>query len=282
MAWLPSMIDVPMGLGDHLQELRRRLVVPLVVVFVIFIGAFAFQNELKQLMVQPLKHAIRIVGPEKAMKVGLVGSQADYEAIMDKPLRCLTVLSIAESTTTAVKISISAAIAVALPVILYQIWHFVAVGLTRKERRLAFLFVPLGVIFFYTGTVFGYFFGLPYFYAWLIEFTAGDETAVYQLRQADYVEDFTTWTVSFGLIMDIPWLVMVLVRSGMVTPQQIGKARRYVVAGNLLLAACLSPTTDLFSLTALFVPMQVLFEAGLFASRFMVPRKAGDDGARAA
>ncbi|MBA2481320.1 MAG: twin-arginine translocase subunit TatC [Planctomycetes bacterium] len=272
MAWLPSMIDVPMGLGDHLHELRRRLVVPLIVVCAIFIGAFAFQNELKQVMVQPLKHAIRLVGPQTAMAVGLVRSQAEFDEILSKPLRCLTVLSIAESTTTAVKISLSAAIAVALPVILFQIWNFVAVGLTRKERRLAFLFVPLGVIFFYAGTLIGYFFGLPYFYAMLINFTATDQTAVYQLRQADYVEDFTTWTVSFGLIMDIPWLVMVLVRSGMVTPQQIARARRYVVAGNLILSACLTPTADLFSLVMLFIPIQLLFEAGLLASRFMVPK----------
>ncbi len=280
MAWLPGLIDIPMGLGDHLHELRRRLVVPLIAILVIFIASFAFQNQLKQVMVHPLKRAVQLVGVKTAMEVGLVKSQAEFDGIMLTPLRCLSVLSIAESTSTAVKVSIAAAITVALPLLLHQLWQFVAIGLTSRERRLAFLFVPLGVIFFYGGTLLGYFFGLPYLYSFLINFTAGDQTAIYQLRQSDYVDDFITWTVSLGLIMDIPWLVMVLVRSGMIHPNVISKARKYIVAANLLLAACLTPTSDLFSLAALFVPMQFLFEVGLFASRFMVPRKAahvGDD-----
>jgi sec-independent protein translocase protein TatC len=274
MAWgLPSLVDMPMGLGEHLGELRRRLVIPLIAIGIVFIAAFAFQGELKQAMVWPLKRAIQIVGADTAISVGLVKDKAQFAGIMEQPLRCLSVLSVAESTTTAVKLSITAAITVTLPILLWQIWGFVCVGLTAKERRLAFLFVPLGVIFFYIGTVAGYVVGLPYFYAWLIEFTAGDQTAVYQLRQAEYIDEFITWTVSFGLVMDIPWLVMVLVRTGMVAPKTIAKARRYIVAVNLILAACITPTSDLFSLMAMFLPMQFLFEIGLFCSRFMVPRK---------
>jgi sec-independent protein translocase protein TatC len=276
MAWLPSMVDLPMGLGDHLHELRRRLKWPLIVIGVFFIVAFAWQDELKRGMLWPLKRAIQIVGFDTARDVGLIQNQAQFDDLMNQPLRCLTILSVAESTTTAVKISVAAAIAAALPVLLYHIWWFIAVGLTAKERGLAFMFIPLGVIFFYSGSVIGYFIGLPYFYAWLIQFTAGDHTAVYQLRQADYVDDFTTWTLAFGLIMDIPWLVMVLVRTGMMTPAAISRARKFVVGGNLIIAACMTPTSDLFSLCALFVPMQALFEIGLIASRFLVPKRTAE------
>lgn len=266
------MLDVPMGLGDHLHELRRRLKWPLICIGIIFLVCFAYQNQAKQVMVWPLKRAVQIVGLDDAMAVGLVKDKAQFDSIMQHPMRCLTVLSISESTTTAVKVSMAAAISIALPVLLYHLWQFIVVGLTWKERRLAFLFVPLGVIFFYAGTIAGYFVGLPYFYAWLIQFTAGDQTAVYQLRQSEYVDDFILWTVAFGLVMDIPWLVMVLVRTGLVTPTRISKARRYVIVANLIAAACITPTADLVSLSALFIPMQVLFELGLVASRFMVPK----------
>lgn len=261
---LPTLADMPMSLGDHLHELRRRLFWPIAVFVAVFIGAFAFQVELKQLMLWPLRRAIDLVGPEQAHQVGFHIDSGD---------RMLYVLELAESTTTAVRISMIAAATVALPVVLYHLWRFVAVGLKSKERRLGFLFIPAGVLFFYIGLVGGYFFGLPYFYAFLIEFMAKDTTAIYQLRQSEYVDTFTVWTLACGLIMDIPWLVVVLVRVGLITPAKIAEHRRIIIVGNLVLAAIITPTADVASLMALFIPMQLLFEVGLLASRFAVPRK---------
>lgn len=266
---LPPLADVPMSLGDHLHELRRRLVWPIASFLVIFIAAFAFQVELKHVLLWPLKRAIALVGPDIARSVGFPVDGGD---------RLLVVLELAESTTTAVRISMIAAMTVALPVFLFHLWRFIAVGLKSKERRLGFLFIPAGVVFFYAGLIGGYFFGLPYFYAFLIDFMARDTTAVYQLRQSEYVDTFIVWTLACGLIMDIPWLVVVLVRVGLLTPAKIAEHRRIIIVGNLVLAAIITPTADLASLMALFVPMQVLFEAGLLASRFAVPKKDASHG----
>jgi sec-independent protein translocase protein TatC len=201
--------------------------------------------------------------PESAKLVGMP---------LDGNPRMLQVLSLQESASTAAQISFYGALAAAAPVVLWHLWQFIAVGLTKKEKKLAFLFVPFGVIMFYLGATLGYFFGMPYFYAFLIDFTAGDATAIIQLRQSDYIETFFMWTVAFGLIMDIPWLIIVLVRTGMLTPQQISKARRIITVINLIAAAMITPGSDLLSLMALFVPMQLLFEGGLLASRFFVPQ----------
>ena len=256
-------IDIPMGLGDHLDELRRRIIWPVIVVAVIFMVAFGFQAHLKELMLWPLQRAIAIVGPEEAKLVGLP---------IDGSMRMLSVFSLAESATTAAQISFYLALALAAPLVLWQLWHFVAVGLTRQERNLAFLFVPAGVIMFYLGTVAGYFFGMPYFYAFLIDYTAGDTTAIIQLRQSEYVETFFMWTVASGLIMDIPWLIIVLVRTGLVTPTQLSKARKVVLLINAIAAAMITPGSDALSLLALFVPMHLLFEIGLLTSRLFVPK----------
>jgi sec-independent protein translocase protein TatC len=274
MAWYSNLIDMPMGLGDHLHELRRRLVWPLVTIGLVSVLAFAYQDRLKLAMLWPLKRAVQLAGEKTAIQVGMVHDHAEFAGIMDHEQRWLHTLSVAESTNTAVKVSMAAGIAIGLPVLLWHLWQFVAVGLTAKERRLAFLFLPLGVILFYIGAVVGYFLGLPYFYCWLIQFTANDSTATYELRQSTYVDDFVNWTISFGLIMDIPWLVMVLVRTGLVTPAAISKARKFVFLGNVILTCCLCPATDFFSLLAMFLPIQVLFEVGLLASRFLVPVKA--------
>ena len=258
-----SPIDIPMGLGDHLDELRRRIIWPVIVVAVIFVAGFAFQSQLKEVLIWPLLRAIQIVGPEEAKLVGLP---------TDGSSRMLYTFSLAESASTAAQISFYLALALAAPVVLWQLWSFVAVGLTRRERNLAFLFVPLGVILFYIGTLVGYFFGMPYFYAFLIDFTAGDSTAIIQLRQSEYIETFFMWTLAFGLIMDIPWLIIVIVRTGLMTPQQIAKARKVVVIINVIASAMITPGSDALSLLALFIPMQVLFEGGLFISRFLVPK----------
>lgn len=256
-------IDIPMGLGDHLDELRRRIIWPVITVAVLFVSAFACQAYLKAIMIWPLQRAIHLVGEAEAKLVGLP---------IDGNPRMLQVLSLSESISASAQIALYLALAIAAPVVLWHLWQFVAVGLTAAEKRLAFIFVPLGVLMFYVGTIAGYFLGMPYFYAFLIDATAADPTVVINLRQSDYLETFFLWTVAFGLIMDIPWLIIVVVRTGMLTPQQISRGRKIAVIINVVAAAMITPGSDLVSLLALFIPMHLLFEGGLFASRFFVPK----------
>jgi sec-independent protein translocase protein TatC len=257
-------IDAPMSLGDHLVELRRRLMWPVISVVAVFIVSFGYHGQLKQWMVWPLSKAIAIVGAEEAAKVGLASDST----------RLLTVTDLAESTMTAATISLYAAIAATIPVILWHLWQFIAVGLRPSERRLAFLFVPAGVICFYAGMALGYAFGLPYFYAWLINFAVNDPTIrTFTLTQTAYVDSFFNWTIAFGLIMDIPWVVVVICRTGLVRAATIAKARRYIVLANVLLAAVITPGSDAASLLALFLPMQALFELGLLIGRLIEPRR---------
>ncbi len=262
MSLIPSLVDLPMGLGAHLDELRRRLMWPVITVAVIFVASFAAQGYTKMAMVWPLHRAVAIV-PEDAKTLNLSTAP---------DARLLRVMELGESATTAATISLYLALGVAAPVILYHLWQFVAVGLTTKERRLAFLFIPAGVICFYVGMFSGYFWGLPYFFAFLISFAASDPTIIMDaLRQREYVETFFMWTLAFGAIMDIPWLVVVVVRVGIVTPEQLSKGRKIVVIICLLLAAVITPGSDAASLMALFLPMWLLFESGLFISRFFRP-----------
>ncbi len=257
-------VDVPMALGDHLVELRRRVVWPVLAVVVVFIAAFACHAQVKSLMVLPLSWAIDMAGHEQALRLGL---PKDTVAL-------LTVTDLAESTVTAASISLYTAVAVAIPLILWQLWRFVAVGLRPAERRLAFLFVPAGVICFYLGALAGYFVGLPYFYAWLIGFAAADPTIrTFTLTQAAYVDSFVNWTVAFGLIMDIPWAVVVLCRTGLVRAATLAAYRRYIILGNIVVAAMITPGSDVASLAALFIPMQALFEIGLLIGRCVEPRR---------
>lgn len=264
MKLLPSLMDMPMSLGDHLDELRRRIIFPIIVFVLLFIVGFALDNQLKVILVQPLLRAVDLVGPETAARVGLDAS---------KGVRMLTVLDIGESAVLSMKVALIFALAVTIPVFLFQAWGFVAVALKPKERALGLLFVPLGVACFYVGLIFAYYVGLPFLQAWLISWTARDAiVGQMDLRAVSYFGNFLQFGIAIGLIFDIPWLVVVLVRVGLVTPQWLAQRRRFVILVTLVLAAAITPTSDATTLMITFVPMQLLFEIGLLASRLVVPK----------
>ncbi len=269
MPLLPDVHDVPMGLGDHLHELRRRLIAPLLALTAGFLVGFTYDHELKLLLVRPLQHAIAIVGEEGARKVGLPS---------DGDPRMLQSFNLGESAVMSVRVSTLFAIAVSIPVFVYQLWRFIVVGLKRQERQLGFLFIPTGIALFYLGAVSGYFYGLPYLYAWLIQWAVDDPTiGGFTLSVSDYHANFVAFTLCFGAVMDIPWLVVVLCRVGLVTPEWLAQRRRIVILVNLIAAAAITPTTDPYTLMMTFLPMQLLFEIGLVASRLILgrgPRKA--------
>jgi sec-independent protein translocase protein TatC len=264
---LPHLIDMPMSLGDHLHELRKRVIFPLLVFVVFFIAAFCFSGQLKHVFLLPLLHAFRIAGHVATVRLGFTWPVTDDEAL-------LVPISMTESPMMALSVSFYAAFAATIPILLFQIWRFVSVGLMPKERQLAFLFVPVGVIFFYLGTVFGFYIGLPYYFSCLIAWNAHDPTVrTLNLGQTLYQDSFTMMTICCGLIMDIPWLVMVLVRIGMVTTAQLARWRKLVVMINTVIAAFVAPP-DGYSMLAMMIPLQLLFEGGLLMSRVMMWRLA--------
>ncbi len=219
---------------------------------------------------------VALVPVDGAWRLALPPGVAASAALVALPgggNRLLHTLEMAESTTSALKIALIAGLFLAVPYLLFNLWRFVAIGLTLRERRAAFLFLPAGILAFYGGCIVGFEFGLPWFYKFLIDFQAMDTTALYHLRQSEYVSTFLMWTIAFGLICDIPWAVMVLVRVGLVTPERLAGWRRYVVLANLIAAAMITPTGDPISLAAMFVPMHLCFELGLLLSRLVRPRR---------
>ncbi len=262
---MPGLADMPMSLGDHLHELRRRLILPIIAFVLLFIIGFAIDNHLKRFLVQPLLRAIEIVGPETALKVGLDPARGE---------RMLTVFGVGESVLLSMKVALVFALVVTIPIFIYQAWMFVAIGLKSKERAVGLLFVPAGIACFYLGLLFAYFWGLPWLQAWLISWTANDVmVGNMELRAISYFGDFLQFGIAIGLVFDIPWLVVVLVRVGMVTPQWLAERRRFVLMVNLILAAIITPTAEATTLIITFIPMQILFEIGLLISRAFVPRR---------
>lgn len=274
---MPDVFDVPMSLGDHLHELRKRLIFPVASLALLFLAAFAFQNQLKVVFLNPLLWGV-LINPDLSIQAGL---PVDPVTKLLTTTKILISLDMSESAMISMSVSFYAALYVTIPIMVFQIWKFVSVGLMSSERRLAFLFVPAGIIFFYLGSLAGYFWGLPYYYAWLIEWAAHDQTTHLTIRQNSYHDSFILMTICFGLIADIPWLVMVLVRVGFVTPDGLAKKRKFVVMANTVVAGLITPP-DGASMVIMMIPLQLLFELGLVLSRGMIAYNAWRERVEAA
>ena len=253
----PDLFDLPMSLGDHLHELRRRLIFPIASLAALFLVAFIFEGQLKIVFSKPMMWALEM-DPAITQKAGIDPTKFKFQAI-----------EVMESMMASMSVCFYAAIFIAFPIFIYQLWMFVSVGLMPKERRLAFLFIPAGVMFFYAGAIGGYFIGLPQYYYWMVKWAANDPISSFNPKLSDYLSNFVLMTLIFGLIADIPWLIMVVVRVGFVTVDQLSNHRKMAIMVNTVIALLVSPP-DGFSMLLMMIPLIGLFELGLVLSRVMM------------
>ncbi|NUS59549.1 MAG: twin-arginine translocase subunit TatC, partial [Lysobacter sp.] len=165
-----------------------------------------------------------------------------------------------------VKLAFFAAIFIAAPWLLYQVWAFVAPGLYKREKRLAAPLLASAVLLFYAGCAFAYFLVLPSVFGFLTKFTPDVVQMTPDLGK--YVDFVLVLFLAFGASFELPVALVILVLLGWVTPKQLREWRGYAVVGIFVVAAVITPP-DVVSQLMLAVPMMLLYEAGILASRFV-------------
>jgi sec-independent protein translocase protein TatC len=234
--WLPRRLrhGEEATLVEHLDELRSRLIIALLVIVPAFLVAFAFHEELIDWLMGPLPDDKRLV-----------------------------TLGVTEPFTTSVKVSLIAAIALSLPVLLWQVWAFLAPAIEEHQQRVVLVLVGLATALFACGVVFMYYVVLPRALDFLTNFD--DELYDNQIR-ASYYLSFVSWTLlAGGLAFLMPIFVVGLVRLRIVTSSQLRRNRRMAFVG-LLVFAILLPTVDPVSLAFEVVPLVLLFEMAIWLS----------------
>jgi len=177
------------------------------------------------------------------------------------------------------KITLMAAFMLALPVVLYQVWAFVAPGLYSHEKTLVLPLVITSTVLFVTGVAFCYFLVIPGMSQFIQAFAPASITAAPDIEQ--YFGFVLTLFFVFGISFEVPVAVIVLVRAGMVTVDQLRKMRGYFIVGAFIVAAVVTPP-DVISQLALAIPMCLLYEAGIIAAQIIVKKtKAPDSDATA-
>lgn len=235
--------DSSMPLVNHLRELRKRLIVSLVTVAVIFAGLWFFARDMHEILAAPLQD--------------LLGG-ADGSALI--------ATGIASPFLVPFKLTMVLAVLLSVPVLLHQIWAFVSPGLYQHERKFAMPLLFSSIVLFYSGVAFCYFVVLPLVYGFFTGF-AGDGFTL--MPDISNHLDFTLKLIfAFGIAFEIPIATALLIKSGVVSRETLQQKRAYVFLICFIVGMFITPP-DMFSQTILAVPMYLLFEAGLIASRFL-------------
>jgi len=231
---------------SHLVELRTRLLRALGAIAVVFIALMFWPGpgHIYDLLAAPLTAAL----PQgsKMIATGVI-----------TPI------------VVPLKVTALAALMVALPYVLYQVWAFVAPGLYEHEKKLAVPLVVAGTVLFFCGVAFCHFFVFGQVFAFIADFAPKSITPAPDIDA--YFTFVLTMFLAFGVTFEIPIVVVLLVRFGLVTVEQLVEWRSYVILGNAVIAAVITPP-DVVSMLALLIPMCLLYEAGLFVARYITPR----------
>lgn len=238
---------------QHLFELRDRLLKALygVVAVLLVLLLYPGPSNLYDLLAMPLVKAL----PEGSRMIA-VGVVSPF--------------------LVPIKVSVMAAIALSLPWILFQIWAFVAPGLYQHEKRLVLPLVAASTILFYMGAAFCYFFVFGQAFP-AIQKMAPISVAVSPDIEA-YLDFVITMFIAFGVAFEVPIVVVILARLGIVTVAQLKSFRTYFVVGAAAVAGLVTPP-DPVSMVALLVPMYLLYEIGIVAAQLFIKHtQAPDDG----
>jgi len=238
------------SLVSHLIELRNRMIRICLSVLAVFICLVPFAENIFTLVAQPLIDAL----PEGATMIAT---------------------QVASPFLTPFKTTLWVSLFLAMPIVIYQVWAFVAPGLYKQEKRFAIPLVTSSIILFYCGVGFAYGVVFPLMFAF---FNAVAPEGVTVMTDINHYLDFVLVIFfAFGVAFEVPIATVMLVWSGLTTPEKLGEARAYVFLGAFVAGMLLTPP-DVISQTLLAVPIYLLYEAGIFMAKLTLKKSADTDG----
>ena len=234
---------------SHLFELRDRVVKSALAIILVFVCLVYWAPDIFHLFAQPLLQALPAGGK-------------------------MIVTDVTGSFFVPMKVTMLVAFLIALPVVMYQLWAFIAPGLYMHERKLILPLVVSSYTLFIIGMAFAYFLVFPTVFKFMASYNA--PLGVEMSTDIDnYLSFAMTTFLAFGITFEVPVVVVVLVRMGMVSLEKLKEIRPYVIVGAFVISAIVTPP-DVLSQLLLAVPMTLLYELGLLIARLYVPKSTED------
>ena len=225
-----------MTLVGHLGELRRRIIVAVVAIVVGALAAYYYIDELMRFVTAPAGK--------------------------------LYFMSPAEGFFAYLKLAVFAGFMLALPVVLWQVWAFVAPALTSGEKKWAFIMVPGAVALFFTGVAFAYLLVWPAAVNFFLGF--GSESLQPMLSLGQYLSFLLSFILPFGIIFNLPLALLVLAKMGIISSRFLAKQRRMMILVAFIIGGIITPTPDIFTQTMMAIPIILLYEASIWAVKILL------------
>ncbi len=237
-----SVDESRMSFMEHLGELRTRIMRSLLALLVGLAPALIFSQQIMDYLVRPVRETNR----------------------------SLVFLSLTEAFWVQMKIGVIAGLFVASPLILWQVWQFIAPGLHRHEKKYAGPFVIVGSLLFIGGGAFSLKVVTPFAIQFLLSYERPGLQAMISI--GSYIDFLLKFTLAFGAVFELPLVITILARLGVVSPATLAKNRKYAILGAFIAGAVLTPTPDMFNQTLMAGPLILLYEVGIICARIFGKR----------
>ena len=232
---------------SHLIELRSRLLVIATAVVIAFIVLLPFSRDIFTLVSEPLREVL--------------------------PGNAMIATAVASPLLTPFKLTFFAALFLVMPVVLFQVWNFIAPGLYKNEKRFAIPLLATSIVLFYLGIAFAYFVVFPLIFGFFT--SIAPEGVEVQTDITQFLDFITTIVFAFGIAFEVPVATVLIVWAGLTDIEKLGKARPYVFLMAFIAGMFLTPP-DVISQSLLAVPVYLLYELGIIMSRIFIKNKTDD------
>ena len=231
--------DRKMSLIGHMEELRRRLIICVLTVLACSIFSYFYSDKILAILKRPFPHSLVFIAPQEAFVITL-------------------------------KIALFGGIIFALPMIIYHVWQFISSGLKKKEKRYLLFYSPFSLLLFLIGASFAYFLVVPVGLRFLLSF--GGSSLEPMISISKYLSFITLMILAFGIVFELPLVLMFLVMIGIVSPQLLAKKRKVFIIAIFVLAAILTPP-DVFTQILLALPLIILYEVSIWLAKIVAVRR---------
>ena len=232
---------------SHLIELRSRLLVIAAAVIIAFVVLLPFSRDIFTLVSEPLREVL--------------------------PGNAMIATAVASPLLTPFKLTFFAALFLVMPVVLFQVWNFIAPGLYKNEKRFAIPLLATSIVLFYLGIAFAYFVVFPLIFGFFT--SIAPEGVEVQTDITQFLDFITTIVFAFGIAFEVPVATVLIVWAGLTDIEKLGKARPYVFLMAFIGGMFLTPP-DVISQSLLAVPVYLLYELGIIMSRIFIKNKTDD------
>jgi sec-independent protein translocase protein TatC len=274
-----------MTLVEHLEELRSRVFKALLALVASVIVTWNFKEVLLRFMLKPFEIAtfcsrIPSCTTRDVLNWTLRPSVfwRAYESAGRPRGATLHFAAPTDAFSAYLKLAIVGGLVFSVPVIFYQLWSFVAPGLYPREKKLVLPFVFFSTVFFIGGALFGYYLVFPMAYQWFLGFSGSLAGSTANIEPTIMMEDYLSFTtqmlVAFGFVFEVPLFIFFLALAGIVTSKQLFSFGRYFTVLAFIIAAILTPTTDIYSQVMLAFPLVVLYFLAAALAYVFGPKEA--------